>query len=131
MASPLYKDRITLFPYILLRVLGLYAAAHDLEIEWIIIKAISEYADGNNSETDSWRQFASVMAASLTADILSDPIVFQSWPHYGGEVTDHWGSVLSPFPCHRSRPLVAFTRAAGSDERRLYSQTNNNSSFQN
>ena len=23
------------------------------------------------------------MAASLTAHILSDPIVFQSWPHYG------------------------------------------------
>ena len=69
------------------------------------------------------------MAASLTADILSDPIVFQSWPHYGGEGTDHWGSVLSPFSCHRSRPLGAFARAAGSDERRLYSQPNNNSSF--
>jgi len=43
--------------------LGLYAAVHDLEIEWITIKGISEYADGSSASPDSWRRFASVMAA--------------------------------------------------------------------
>ena len=62
--------------------LGLFAAAHDLEIEWIVIKGVSDYADENKSESDSWRRFASVMAASLTAEILSDHSVFQNWPHY-------------------------------------------------
>ena len=65
--------------------LGLYAAAHALDIEWIIIKGISEYADGSGASQDSWRRFASVMAASLTVNMLSEPIVFQTWPHYGGE----------------------------------------------
>ena len=65
--------------------LGLYAAAHDLDIEWIIIKGISEYADSSSPPADSWRRFASVMAASLTAHMLKDPIVFQAWRHYGGE----------------------------------------------
>ena len=63
--------------------IGLYAAAHDMDIEWIVIKGISDYADGTKSETDSWKQFASLMAASLTAHILSDTIVFQDWHHYG------------------------------------------------
>ena len=62
---------------------GLFLAAHDLKIEWIVIKGVSNFADGRESE--SWRQFASVMAASLTAHILSNPIVFENWPHYKGE----------------------------------------------
>ena len=33
--------------------LGLYAAAHDLDIEWIIIKGISEYADSSSPPADS------------------------------------------------------------------------------
>jgi len=62
---------------------GLYAAAHDLDVEWVVIKGVSDLADGKKSETDSWRPFASTMAASLTAHILSDAIVFEDWPHYG------------------------------------------------
>ena len=50
-----------------------------------MIKGISEYADGSGASQDSWRRFASVMAASLTVNMLSEPIVFQTWPHYGGE----------------------------------------------
>ena len=65
--------------------LGLYTAAHDLEIEWIIIKGVSHYPDEDESVKDSWRLFASVMAAYLTANILSDSMVFRSWPHYGGK----------------------------------------------
>ena len=65
--------------------LGLYAASHARDIEWIMIKGISEYADGSSVSSDAWRRFASVMAASLTVNMLSEPIVFQTWPHYGGE----------------------------------------------
>ena len=64
-------------------VAGLFLAAHDLKIEWIVIKGVANFADGR--ETESWKQFASVMAASLTAHILSNPIVFENWPHYKGE----------------------------------------------
>ena len=50
-----------------------------------MIKGISEYADDSNVSSDSWRRFASVMAASLTVNMLSEPIVFQTWRHYGGK----------------------------------------------
>ena len=66
-------------------VLGLFAAAQDLDVQWIAIKGVSDYANETKSESDSWRRFASVMAASLTAEILSDYFRFQNWPHYGGE----------------------------------------------
>ena len=62
---------------------GLFLAAHDLKVEWIVIKGVSNFADGR--ESDSWRNFASVMAASLTAHILSNPVVFKEWSHYEGE----------------------------------------------
>lgn len=61
---------------------GMYAAAHHLDIEWIVVKGISDYADGRNVDSNSWRPFASLMAASLTAHILSDSIIFKDWPHY-------------------------------------------------
>ena len=60
---------------------GLFLAAHYLKIEWIVIKGVSNFADGRKSK--SWNEFASVMAASLTAHILSNPIVFENWPHKG------------------------------------------------
>ena len=62
---------------------GLFLAAHDLKIKLIVIKGVSNFAGGR--ETESWKQFASVMAASLTAHILSNSIVFEKWPHYEGE----------------------------------------------
>ncbi|KAL9978758.1 hypothetical protein ACROYT_G016313 [Oculina patagonica] len=64
---------------------GLVTAAHDLDIEWIVIKGVSDFADGKKSDTESWRPFASLMAASVVADMLSDPIVFKDWSHYQGE----------------------------------------------
>ena len=57
-------------------------AAHALDVPWIIIKGISDYVDCRKSDTDRWRSFASLMAVSLTAHILSDPVVFQDWPHF-------------------------------------------------
>ena len=49
---------------------GVYVAAHDLDVEWVIIKGASDFADGKKSETNSWRPFASQMAASLATHIL-------------------------------------------------------------
>ena len=72
---------------------GVYAAAHNLDIEWVVIKGISGYADGRNVK-DSWRTFASFMAASLTAHILSDTIAFQALPHCrsASEYSGHSGN---------------------------------------
>ena len=47
-----------------------------------MIKGVSNYADGGMFEPNPWKKFASLMAASLTAHILSNPIAFKDWPHY-------------------------------------------------
>lgn len=78
---------ITFFPVVVdmelkLSFSGLYQAAHDLKIEWGVIKGVSDFANGRKSNTDSWRPFASVMAASLTAHILDDPVIFQDWKNF-------------------------------------------------
>ena len=65
--------------------LGLYVAAHELNIPWIVIKGVSDFADGNKSKTNHWRSFASVMAASLVAHTIKDPVAFKSWPHFEGK----------------------------------------------
>ena len=77
--------RILIERIALLTSAGLYKAAHDLGIEWIVIKGVSDFADGRKAEGDSWRPFCSVMAASLTAHILRDAIVFKKWKHYEDE----------------------------------------------
>ena len=56
--------------------------AYDLKMEWAVIKGVSDFADGRKSDTDPWRPFASVMAASVMAHILSDPTVFKNWENY-------------------------------------------------
>ena len=78
---------ITFFPVVVdmelkLSFSGLYQAAHDLKIEWGVIKGVSDFANGRKSNTDSWRPFASVMAASLTAHILDDPDIFKDWKNF-------------------------------------------------
>ena len=62
--------------------LGMFSAAHDLKSEWVVVKGVSRFAD--SSANKLWETFASVMAASLVSNILSDPFVFEQWPHYGG-----------------------------------------------
>ena len=64
--------------------IGVFAAAFDCQIEWLIVKGIADYADGSQLPSESWSSFASVMAASLVAHILSEPCVFHLWPHYQG-----------------------------------------------
>ena len=47
-----------------------------------MVKGIKDYADGSQSSHDEWGTFASVMAASVVANILSDAVIFEDWPHY-------------------------------------------------
>ena len=63
---------------------GLFAAAHDVNIEWVIVKGISHFSDDSNTSDESWKSFASIMAASLVSNMLNDPVVFKEWPHYEG-----------------------------------------------
>ena len=63
--------------------LGVYAAAYDLGIEWVVIEGVSGLAGDHKSASDHWRSFSSLMAASLVAHFLSDVDVFEDWRHYG------------------------------------------------
>ena len=63
-------------------VTGVFAAAHDLRTEWVVVKGIKNYADSSQLANDEWGVFASVMAASVVSNILSNPIVFKEWPNY-------------------------------------------------
>ena len=51
------------------------------------------------SEPRPWKNFASLMAASLTVHILSNPVTFKGWPHYQS-TGEHWisaeGRLLFP-----------------------------------
>lgn len=75
-----------LSPYLHCCITGLFTAAHDLKTEWVVVKGIKDYKDGSQSLTaDEWGVFASVMAASVVANILNDAAVFQEWPNYQGK----------------------------------------------
>ena len=65
---------------------GVFTAAFDSGIEWLIVKGIADYAASCSAQQNakSWRRCACVMAASLVMHILSNPTVFRSWPHYKG-----------------------------------------------
>ena len=69
---------------LLLYVSGVFSAAHDLKIEWVVAKGISGYADGTE-ERENWQTFASVIAASLVVSILNQCSDFEDWPHYQGK----------------------------------------------
>ena len=62
--------------------LGIFAAAHDMKSEWVVVKGVSHFEDSSTHE--SWKTFACVMAASLVSNILCDSCVFEQWPHYEG-----------------------------------------------
>lgn len=63
---------------------GIFAAAYDLKMEWVVVKGVSDYADGNKSKTEAWQPFASVMAASVVENMLKFPGVLKDWQHYKG-----------------------------------------------
>ena len=66
-------------------VAGLYTAAYDLQVEWLVVKGVANYADGSKTANEKWSEFASANAASLVAKILNDSDVFKTWPHYQGK----------------------------------------------
>ena len=68
----------------LIFVSGVFSAAHDLKMEWVVVKGISGYADGTE-EKENWQTFASVTAASLVVSILNQCSIFEDWPHYKGK----------------------------------------------
>ena len=53
-------------------------------MEWAVIKGVADYADGTKSSTKKWKQFASFMAASVTANVLH-PSAFKNIPNYEGK----------------------------------------------
>ena len=55
-----------------------------MNIEWAIVKGISHFSGDSNTPNESWKSFASIMAASLVSNLLSDPVVFKKRPHYEG-----------------------------------------------
>ena len=61
---------------------GLFAAGHELQIEWAVIKGVSDYADGKKKVTADWQPFASTMAASVVYNMFKYPDVIKHWPHY-------------------------------------------------
>ena len=46
-----------LYFYFLL--IGLFAAAHDVNLEWVIVKGISHFSDNSNTRNESWKSLAS------------------------------------------------------------------------
>ncbi|XP_022804465.1 protein NLRC3-like isoform X1 [Stylophora pistillata] len=67
---------------------GVFAAAHHLKTEWVVVKGIKGYASENRSSSDEWEVFASAMAASVVSNILRNPGVFQDWSHYNEDATE-------------------------------------------
>ena len=59
----------------------IFAAAHDGKMEWLLVEGVASDRGLSQSVSDDWKSFASTMAASLVANILCDPYVFQGWPH--------------------------------------------------
>ena len=59
-----------------------FAAAHDGKMEWLLVEGVASDRGLIQFVSDDWKSFASTMAASLVANILCDPYVFQGWPHY-------------------------------------------------
>ncbi|XP_044179363.1 uncharacterized protein LOC114951146 isoform X1 [Acropora millepora] len=61
---------------------GVYAAAYDANIEWVIVKGVASHFHERKSVTHEWMSFASTMAASVVSKMLNDPTVFLEWPHF-------------------------------------------------
>ena len=58
---------------------GVFAAAYNANIEWVVVKGIKDFADVTQSSSKKWKEVACVMAASVVAKILNDPVIFKDW----------------------------------------------------
>ncbi|CAH3157823.1 unnamed protein product [Pocillopora meandrina] len=61
---------------------GFWTAAHDFNIELLIVKGIKGFENSSHSSSVNWEKIACVMAASVVANILSQATIFQDWPHF-------------------------------------------------
>ncbi|CAB3984236.1 5 -methylthioadenosine S-adenosylhomocysteine nucleosidase [Paramuricea clavata] len=61
---------------------GLLAAAYDIGMEWAVVKAVSDFADGSKEKTKHWQPFSSAMAASVVYNMFKYPVVLEDWPHH-------------------------------------------------
>ncbi|XP_074628449.1 uncharacterized protein LOC141886248 isoform X8 [Acropora palmata] len=61
---------------------GVYAAAYDANVEWVVVKGVASHFHERTSVTEEWMSFASSMAASVVSKMLNDPTVFREWPHF-------------------------------------------------
>ena len=57
----------------------MFAAAYNANIEWVVVKGIKDFADETQSSSKKWKEVACVMAASVVAKILNDPVIFKDW----------------------------------------------------
>ncbi|XP_068690083.1 NLR family CARD domain-containing protein 3-like isoform X2 [Montipora foliosa] len=60
---------------------GVLAAAYDEKVEWVVVKGVASFVNQTQPSSSEWMSFASTMAASIVAKMISDPAVFKEWPH--------------------------------------------------
>ncbi|XP_068738756.1 NLR family CARD domain-containing protein 3-like [Montipora capricornis] len=60
---------------------GVLAAAYDEKVEWVVVKGVASFVNQTQPSGSEWMSFASTMAASVVAKMISDPAVFKDWPH--------------------------------------------------
>ena len=75
-----YKQIFVFFP-------GFWTAAHDFNIEWLIVRGIKGFENSSHSSSVNWEKIACVMAASVVANLLSQATIFQDWPHFNAGIT--------------------------------------------
>ena len=69
---------------------GLFEAIEQYGIQWGVIKAVSDFADGSKDLTEQWQKFSSVMAASVVHNIFKQGVM-KDWPRSSKEVKDGKG----------------------------------------
>jgi hypothetical protein len=69
-------------------------------MEWAVVRAVSDFADGSKEKTEHWQPFASAMAASVVYNMFKYSVVLKDWRHYKpdgeeGIVKHNFGIILS------------------------------------
>ena len=77
-----------------LLLVGVFVAAHDMKIEWVIVKGVSHFINDPDQPDELWKSFACTMAASLVSNMFNDPVVFKDWPHFDGKCFSAWLTAL-------------------------------------
>ena len=59
-----------------------------------MVKGIKGFENSSHSSSVNCKKIACVMAASVVANILSQAIIFQDWPHFNAGITSGITSVF-------------------------------------